>query len=260
MAIDKCIKQLSNRAAQNTVLRAKRIILQFVCCNYCHMTQVKLNELRTKDKLYAAATAWVHAQHTVRTLFNIQQVEENAILPGNSVQKGKTSSTTGAVLGKDIMEAIWADMALTELPSWVMDIPRNWGTATCGKLCANNWRVICTIHLPITLIRLWGRDDAPEDQKHKHQNFMDLVCAVQIANLRLVSKQDIKRYEHYIQRYLVGLKSLYKLVKVKPIHHTALHYSETLRSFGLAHTHGAASYERYIHSMQTQNHNIKLGL
>src|SRR6266702_6171919 len=172
------------------------------------MTQVKLNELHTKDKLYAATTASVRAQHTVRTSFNIQQVEENAISPGNSVQKGKTSSTTGAVLGKDIMEAVWADMALTELPSWVTDVPCNWGTATHGKLSANNWRVICTIHLPITLIRLWGRDNEPEDQKHKLQNFMDLVCAVQIANLRSVSKQDIKRYEHYIQCYLVGLKSL----------------------------------------------------
>ncbi len=89
---------------------------------------------------------------------------------------------------------------------------------------------------------------------------MDLVWAIQIANLRSVSKQDIEQYEHYIQCYLVGLKSLYKLAKVKPIHHVALHYGKTLRSFMPVHTHGAASYERYIHSMQTQNHNMKLSL
>jgi hypothetical protein len=59
--VDKCIKQLTDRAAQNTVLRAKRIILQFVCRDHCHMTQDKLNELRTKDELYAAAAAWVCA-------------------------------------------------------------------------------------------------------------------------------------------------------------------------------------------------------
>jgi hypothetical protein len=81
------------------------------------------------------------------------------------------------------MEAVWADMALTELPSWVTDVPHNWGTTVRGKLSANNWRVICTVHLPITLIRLWGGDDAPEDRKDKLQNFMDLVRAVQIANL-----------------------------------------------------------------------------
>src|ERR1700761_6130888 len=63
-AVDRCIKQLTDQAAQNTVLRAKRIILQFVCRDYCHMTQDKLNELRTKDELYAAAAAWVCAQQT----------------------------------------------------------------------------------------------------------------------------------------------------------------------------------------------------
>jgi hypothetical protein len=186
-------------------------------------------------------------------------VEENTLSPKDSAQKGKTKSNTGAALGKDIMEAIWADMALTKLPSWVTAVPRNWGTMTRGKLSANNWRVICTVHLPITLIRLWGGDDAPEDRKHKLHNFMDLVCAVQIANLRSVSKQDIELYENYIQHYLVEFKLLYKLVKVKPIHHAALHYGKTLRSFGPAHTHGAAFYERYIHSMQTQNHDMKLG-
>ena len=89
---------------------------------------------------------------------------------------------------------------------------------------------------------------------------MDLTSAVQIANLRSISKQDIQLYEHYIQRYLVGFKSLYKLTKVKPIHHAALHYGNTLRSFRPAHTHEAAFYEQYIHFMQTQNHNMKLSM
>ena len=94
----------------------------------------------------------------------------------------KKTSSANALLGEDIMEAVWSDMALTELPSWVTDVPRDWGTKTRGKLSANNWRVICTVHLPITLIRLWGGEDAPEDRKLKLQNFMDLSIAVQIAN------------------------------------------------------------------------------
>ncbi len=81
------------------------------------------------------------------------------------------------------MEAIWVDMKHTELLSWVTGVPHNWATAAHRKLSANNWRVICTVHLPITLMRLWGGDDTPEDQKCKLENFMDLVCAVQITNL-----------------------------------------------------------------------------
>jgi len=57
--IDKCIKQLNDRAAKNTVLRAKKAVLKSVCRDYCCMTQNKLDSLCTKDKLYAAATDWV---------------------------------------------------------------------------------------------------------------------------------------------------------------------------------------------------------
>lgn len=60
-AIDKCIQQLNNRAAPNTVLRAKRLILQFVCRDYCNISPNKLDELRTKDELYATAATWVRA-------------------------------------------------------------------------------------------------------------------------------------------------------------------------------------------------------
>jgi hypothetical protein len=58
-AIDKCIKQLNDRASPKTVLRAKKAVLKYVCRDYCHMTQNKLDRLRTKEELYAAAAAWV---------------------------------------------------------------------------------------------------------------------------------------------------------------------------------------------------------
>ena len=58
------------------------------------------------------------------------------------------------VLRKDILEAVWADMALTQLPTWLTTAPHNWGTKEREKLSANKWRIICHIHLPITLIQL----------------------------------------------------------------------------------------------------------
>lgn len=58
-AIDKCIKQLSDHASPKTVLRAKKVVLKLVCRDYCHMTQNEVDNLHTKDELYAAAAAWV---------------------------------------------------------------------------------------------------------------------------------------------------------------------------------------------------------
>ncbi len=89
---------------------------------------------------------------------------------------------------------------------------------------------------------------------------MDLVCAVQIANLCSISKNDIELYDRYICHYLTGFKTLYKFAKVKPIYYIALHYGNILQGFGLVHTHGAAFYKQYIHSMQSENHNMRLGL
>ena len=63
-SIDKCIKQLNDRASSKSVLQAKKIVLKSVCRDYCHMTQNELDNLHTKDELYAAAAAWVRAYHT----------------------------------------------------------------------------------------------------------------------------------------------------------------------------------------------------
>ena len=83
----------------------------------------------------------------------------------------------------------------------------------------------------------------PKHRRDILENFMDLVRTVQIANLCSISKEEIKLYEHYIFCYVTNFKSLYKLAKVKPIHHAALHYGDILWGFGLVHTHGGAFYE-----------------
>jgi len=57
--MDKCIQQLANRAAPSTVLQAKKVILQFVCRDHCHISQEELKQLRNKQQLYSAAAAWV---------------------------------------------------------------------------------------------------------------------------------------------------------------------------------------------------------
>jgi len=140
----------------------------------------------------------------------------------------------GALLGKDVMEAIWEDMSFTQLPSWVSSVPCNWGTTKRGKLSADNWRVIITIHLTITLIWLWGHDNG--HKKELLNNFIDLVCAVCIANMRVSSKDQVKAYNHHITRYLSGLRRLYLDQKVKPVHHAALHLGDLLELFGPIHS------------------------
>ena len=155
------------------------------------------------------------------------------------------------------MQAIWDDMKLTELPSWMSPAPPNWGTATRGKLTADQWMVVCTVHLPVTLIRLWG--NLSDRRFELLCNFMDLTSAVQLATQRSITAQMILDHEMLITRYLEGMKKLFKGSKVQPIHHAALHAGDFLRLFGPTHAVQAFGGERLLEVLGLQNANNKSG-
>ncbi|EGO04667.1 hypothetical protein SERLA73DRAFT_149084 [Serpula lacrymans var. lacrymans S7.3] len=160
-------------------------------------------------------------------------------------------------LGKDVMAAVWEDMESTILPSWISCAPPDWGTTTRGKLKANNWHTICTIHLPITLIRLWCNNIGR--RRDMLQNFMDLVSAVRIANVQVTSRSQIQAYNKHIFCYVDGIKRLYPDQRLRPNHHAALHMGDMMDLFGPVYSHKAPFYERYIHVLQRLNTNKKFG-
>jgi hypothetical protein len=166
--------------------------------------------------------------------------------------------TGRVVLALDVMNAVWADMRDTQLPSWVSPAPPNWGTRERGKLSADNWQVISTIHLPITLIRLW-REETGRKQALL-ENFMDLVSAVRIANMRVSSPNQIDSYNKLMLRYLTGVKTLFPNYSLRPTHHAALHLGDFMQLFGPNHPRTSMYYERYINFLHRLNTNQKIGL
>ena len=155
------------------------------------------------------------------------------------------------------MEAVWADMQLTQLPSWVSPAPPNWGLPRRGKLSANQWRVICIIHLVITLIRLWH--DKTGREKDLLKNYMDLVSAIRIATLRVSLKRGSQAYNKHAFRYVKGLQELYLDQHLLPVHHAALHMGHMMQLFGPVHSRNAAFFECYIKFLHRMNINQKLG-
>ncbi|KAJ3779587.1 hypothetical protein GGU10DRAFT_255402, partial [Lentinula aff. detonsa] len=94
------------------------------------------------------------------------------------------------VIGKDLLEQIWADMERTVLPSWIQKAPPKWGIPASGKLSADEYKVICSIHLVITLIRVWGYENEEGPQSRRFQmllNFLDLVHSIHVLFLRETS-------------------------------------------------------------------------
>lgn len=169
----------------------------------------------------------------------------------------RSIQTSRGVLGKDVLQEVWDDMKLTELPSWMSPAPHNWGTAARGKLTADQWMVICTVHLPITLIRIWG--NLRDRRFHLLRNFIDLTSAVQLADQRAINEQMIRDSETLMSRYLNTMKELFKDTKIQPIHHAALHAGDFLRLFGPNHSVRCFGGERYLEVLGLQNVNNKSG-
>ena len=44
----------------------------------------------------------------------------------------------------------------TNTPSWLENVPHNFGDVSAGNLKADEWRTMCTVYLLIILVSLWG--------------------------------------------------------------------------------------------------------
>ena len=148
-------------------------------------------------------------------------------------------------------------MKKTTLPSWIGPAPHNWGTTEHGKLSADQWRVLCTIHLPISLVLQWA--DASPRYQAMLLNFMDLVTAVRIASVRTTNEEYTVLYEHHIFSYLNGVLELFMDADIKPNHHLSLHLGQFLRTLGPVHAYRAFAFERINYMMQQMETNAKHG-
>lgn len=170
------------------------------------------------------------------------------------------SKATSAVLGRETLAEVHTDLNRTTVPSWVSPVPKNAGTKQHGKLSADQWRTLCTIHLPITLIRIWGQKNEGSRERRMLDNFLDLVTAVEVAGMLITSDAHIAEYQRAILRYLRTMQDLYKDAPFKPNHHLAIHVGDTiLPQFGPLHPIRAFHTERNNFTLQMENTNMKFG-
>ena len=162
------------------------------------------------------------------------------------------------VLGRQMLGELWSDMGKTYLPLSVTPLPKNVGSAQAGSLGADEWQILCLIHLTITLTRLWG-DDVHSREFRMLENFMDLVAAVKLAFMRTTCAHRIRSYEFHMQRYLSQLLVLYPGASITPNHHLSLHLPEILKRFGPSHVFRAFVFERGNLVLQQTPTNNKMG-
>lgn len=164
-----------------------------------------------------------------------------------------------AVFCKDTLSQIWLDMKRTILPSGISPVPREVGSPSAGKLTADQWRTFCTVHLIVSLVRLWGSNPVGSRRSQILDNFLHLVALTNLLHMRTLTPERIKSIEEENMVYLEGLRKLYPSSFLVPKHHMSLHLPEMLRDFGPVHAWRTFAFERLNQVFQNVPTNSLLG-
>ena len=151
-------------------------------------------------------------------------------------------------------------MALTDLPTSTGRVPVNVGAAAAGTLSADQWRTLCTIHMPITLVRLWANLPKLDRRRKMLDNFLHMVAAVRYGTARRISNIRIQTYNYHIFSYVRGLRELFPEQELVPNQHLALHLGEVLQRFGPTPNYWAFPFEQYIRLLRRPGINYRIGM
>ena len=95
------------------------------------------------------------------------------------------------------------------LPSWLTSVPTNLGLPNHGKLKADQWRVLGSTFIPVSLVCLWSSVEVGNSRfewcsKILHV-MISLLSAVSITSLCVMSVVAADLYMQHMQSYLRGL-------------------------------------------------------
>ena len=198
---------------------------------------------------------WVlHFHYTSARMLTLAQASD-----GDDDEPSLSTPDEEVILCKDMLSQIWLDMRRTILPSGISPVPREVGSPSAGKLTADQWRTFCTVHLVVSLIRLWGSDTAGSRRFRILDNFLHLVTLTNLLHMRTLTPERIQRIEVENLEYLQGLRTLYPSSSLVPKHHMALHLPEMLRDFGPVHAWRTFAFERLNQIFQNVPTNSILG-
>lgn len=150
---------------------------------------------------------------------------------------------------------------MTLMPTGYRKAPREMGSKGNGKLTADQWKVTSTIHMVITLPKVWI--SMPEGSRFRLllENFMHLVAASQLAGARVIKKQATQRCLEHMASYLEGMKVLFRSERMVPNHHLAMHIPlDFLEKLGPFPAWSANIFERLNGMLQQIKTNHILGM
>ena len=153
----------------------------------------------------------------------------------------------------------------TIVPSWISKPPAKFGEASAGSLTADEWRTMALVYLPLALVPLWGQGsqrpspDIAEKYQHVLNHTMDLLAAVHLAGLHVVTPNRVAAYQEHMTNYVHNLPKLHPTIGLRPNYHMALHIPHFLQLFGPVKSWWCFPFERLVGILQRLPTNHKFG-
>ncbi len=121
----------------------------------------------------------------------------------------------GYVLKLEEVQAIWDDISSVIQPSWLTSVLAQLGSTSHGKLKADQWWVLGTTFLPLSLIHLWQASDAENNNEQATRCAwildvtLSLLSAVTIALSHTTTHSHADVMQQHLLNYLQDLKELF---------------------------------------------------
>ncbi|KAF8827857.1 hypothetical protein HHX47_DHR4000563 [Lentinula edodes] len=162
-----------------------------------------------------------------------------------------------------VLQMVQKSIRETVVPSWITRPPSDMGLQQAGTLKADHWRVLFNIHLPFSLIRMWGKGspsavDNAAEMTPVLETSMHLTCASILMTRNSLSPKTRDQFRSSLRDHILGLKQIFPGFML-PTHHLAFHIYDFMDGFSTVRNWWGFPFERLIGKVQRMPTNHKIG-
>ena len=93
-------------------------------------------------------------------------------------ENADASNMHGHVLVPEEMEEIRSDIRTMVTLSWITSVLKDLGSPSHGKIKADQWHVLGTTYLPVSLVRLWVKVHKGDKRSEQCRKILDMTISL----------------------------------------------------------------------------------
>ena len=133
------------------------------------------------------------------------EIGPNTTTGSSYIDRNELYASSSQPIGPATLRVMRQIMMNTLTPSWVPQLPSNFGSPTHGKIHADQWRALAMVFMPIAMVSIWSLYKFPPDVQQRMddilENTMELFAAVHYATSLVTTTRHADMYEYHMEKY-----------------------------------------------------------